>query len=156
MRIELYRLAQRRYQNEAYSGFGGMVRKGRWHKRGHEVVYSSVSRSLCVLESLVRVDPEDLPESVIVPAQVSAAIFRKRIIFKVEDLPQNWRISPSPSVLQEIGMDWLEGEKSAILEVPSVIIPEEKNYLLNPNHPDFMKIKVLKPSPFVFDPRLFK
>ena len=73
---------------------------------------------------------------------------------KQSDLPSNWRVSPAPSELQEIGDDWLNKLKSAILAVPSVIIPEEKNYLLNPAHRDFPSLRMTKPIKFEFDGRL--
>jgi RES domain-containing protein len=72
------------------------------------------------------------------------------------ELPTNWRQSPSPARLQEIGDDWLRTTKSAVLQVPSSIIEHESNYLLNPLHPDFKRVKRSAPRPFVIDLRLIK
>jgi RES domain-containing protein len=69
-------------------------------------------------------------------------------------LPRNWRAEPVATESQKFGADWYERGRTAVLAVPSAIIPEEINYVLNPAHPDFVKISISKPAPFAFDPRL--
>ena len=72
----------------------------------------------------------------------------------VKDLPPNWRAWPPAPVTRAIGGECATARRSLILAVPSAIIPEEVNFLLNPAHPDFRRVKIPKPVPFHFDPRL--
>lgn len=76
------------------------------------------------------------------------------LVEKVMALPFDWTEEPPPASTQDIGNLWVKEQRSAILEIPSVIIPGEPNYLLNPAHPDFRRIQIGKPEPFAFDPRL--
>ena len=76
--------------------------------------------------------------------------------FPLNRLPKDWRQEPPPPSLQRLGDNWVKSNASAILAVPSVIIPKELNYLINPNHPDFPKLKIEKPTRFAFDQRLFR
>jgi RES domain-containing protein len=70
------------------------------------------------------------------------------------DLPTNWRSYPAPERLAELGTRWAQELKAPVLAVPSAVIPQELNYLLNPRHPEFKRIRVGKPEAFRFDPRL--
>jgi RES domain-containing protein len=78
------------------------------------------------------------------------------VTVKAESLPANWRRYPAPDALTAIGTAWATRGSSATLGVPSAIIPEERNYLLNPVHRDFKRIRLHKPIPFHFDPRMWK
>jgi RES domain-containing protein len=71
-------------------------------------------------------------------------------------LPKDWRQEPPPPSLQQLGDDWVKSGASVILAVPSVVIPRELNYLINPRHPGFAKLKIEKPADFAFDQRLFQ
>jgi RES domain-containing protein len=73
--------------------------------------------------------------------------------FATSDLPADWNEEPPPPSTAEIGDRWVKESRSAVLELPSVIIPAEPNYLLNPAHSDFKRIRIGKPTPFSFDPR---
>jgi RES domain-containing protein len=75
---------------------------------------------------------------------------------KPADLPTNWNKDPSPLAIKQIGDSWIENQQSVILEVPSAIVPTEKNLLINPSHPKFKKLKIGTPTKFDFDPRLLK
>jgi RES domain-containing protein len=70
------------------------------------------------------------------------------------DLPENWQDFSAYHLCQQLGDTWLTAMKSAVLAVPSVIVPQEQNFLLNPQHPDFQRIKLLGTEDFVFDPRI--
>jgi RES domain-containing protein len=72
----------------------------------------------------------------------------------LNDLPDNWRTDPIPESVQAIGDQWVQNKESAILKVPSVIIPVEYNYVINPSHPDFTKLDVHSPQQFILDIRL--
>jgi RES domain-containing protein len=115
------------------------------------MLYCGATASLCVLEVLAR--SAMLPADMIV---VQARIPHSLSIRTVEesDLPPNWS-SPMPSKkTRDLGTDWIKSGATAVLSVPSVIVPSEKNYLLNPAHPDFARIRFLLPRPFTFDRRL--
>lgn len=71
------------------------------------------------------------------------------------ELPSDWRSYPAPSTLQTFGRDWVERNTSAVLWLPSALVPTEMNAMLNPQHPDFTQIELGKPQPFEFDARLF-
>ena len=75
---------------------------------------------------------------------------------KIESLPRDWRRYPGAEALKDIGTAWAEKASTAILAVPSAVIPEERNYLLNPTHRDFKRIRIRKPVAFRFDPRMWK
>ncbi|MGB5166281.1 MAG: RES family NAD+ phosphorylase, partial [Woeseiaceae bacterium] len=115
-------------------------------------IYTASSRSLAALEIVVHTSNTDLLTKYVIlsiefPDKFVTTITRS-------DLPGDWRDSPAPSRLQEIGDDWLSNMTSAVLAVPSVIIPEEKNYLLNPAHRDFSILRLTSPLRFEFDGRL--
>lgn len=152
----VFRLEQKRFAKDAYSGFGARLKGARWHKRGHEAVYTSGSRSMCVLEVLVQTGPEDMPDYVCVPAKIPKEVFDRRTKVGIDSLPEKWRSYPPPPTLQHVGTRWLESGESAVLEIPSAIILEEHNFILNPKHADFSKIEVCAAEPFTFDPRLLK
>jgi RES domain-containing protein len=152
----VFRLAQKRYKNQAFSGEGAIHAPGRWHDKGHEVVYTASSRALAILEILAQTDAEEMPDYFMVPADIPKTIFGNRRIIQASALPKNWRTYPSPPALQIIGSGWIQQAKELVLEIPSVIVPEEPNYLLNPAHPDFKKTEIGKPQTFTFDPRILK
>jgi len=89
---------------------------------------------------------------VLTSAEIPNDIRKERV--ELSDLPARWRVSPSPEYLQSIGNDWIGRRLSAVLAVPSAVIPQENNYLLNPAHPDFKHIRINRPTPFSFDPRI--
>jgi RES domain-containing protein len=75
-------------------------------------------------------------------------------IFPVTKLPANWRVSPSPAETKEIGDRWAQERRSAVLTLPSAISPADTNFLLDPEHPDFKRIRIHPPIDYDFDPRL--
>ena len=115
------------------------------------MVYCGATASLCALEVLAH--SAMLPADMIV---VQAKIPNGLSIQTVEesDLSPNW-IRPMPSKkTQDFGTDWVERGATAVLSVPSVLVPSERKYLLNPAHPDLARIRFLQPQPFTFDSRL--
>lgn len=117
------------------------------------MAYGSQALSLATLEILVHADPSELPDDMVA---IAAELKPKYLTtLSTHDLPRNWRdIDPGPHELVQIGRNWLESFDSLALAVPSVVIPEELNYLLNPDHPDFSKLVIHQPIRFEFDPRL--
>lgn len=151
--IGCWRICRARYAAGAYSGRGAADYGGRWNGPGIPVVYTSSSLSLATLEYLVNIDAGELPSDlVVIPAQIPDDVAIARV--EARDLPADWRSSPSPVRLKDIGEGWLRKSETAVLYVPSVVIPEESNILLNPAHPQFAKVLIGKPRRFVFDPRI--
>jgi RES domain-containing protein len=118
------------------------------------VVYTSSTLSLSVLELLVHTDPDLIPSDLLAfeiecPESVTAKIL------DVATLPSNWRQIPNHPACRAIGDAWLERQSRAVLGVPSAVVPEELNYLINPAHPDAAQIQVIRSRAFSFDERLF-
>ena len=142
MRVTAWRITKRKRIRSAFSGEGASEFGGRWNNAGTAVVYTAQSQSLAALEMLVHLDFSELLEKyVLLGAEPSA-------------LPRNWRYDPAPASLRSIGDDWILAGTSVVLRVPSALVPEENNYLLNPGHRDFARVRVGKPVAFRFDPRL--
>lgn len=116
-------------------------------------MYVAGTLALAVLERLVHMAGRDKePDYVSIECSFPED-FVSAIGFN--ELPPDWRETPAPKELREdIGNRWLRSLRSAVLSVPSVIVPFERNYILNPAHPDFAKIRIGKPEPFAFDIRL--
>lgn len=153
--LVLWRLVKTRHAATAFSGDGARRYGGRWNARGTSVVYLSGGLSLAALELFVHLTPEDarLQFSAIrvdVPAAIAAAQL------SVAELPANWRDEPPPDSCKALGSNWIEKAEAALLRVPSIIVPSEFNYLLNPAHQDFRKIIAHAPQPFGFDARMWK
>jgi len=152
--LAIWRLVPERRSESAFDGEGARLYGGRWNSPGSRVVYASESRALAVLEMLVHL-----------PGQAMTQIFS---LFKIEfeahllqefplrKLPANWHSPLVQPDSQFAGDQWIRGARSAVLRVPSAVIPEESNYLLNPLHPDFSQIRIDRPKRFAFDPRLQK
>ena len=115
------------------------------------MLYCGATASLCALEVLAH--SAMLPTDMVV---VQARIPNRLSIRTVEetDLPPNWSRPIPTKKTQDLGTDWVKSGATAVLSVPSVIVPSERNYLLNPAHPDFARIRFFPPRPFTFDSRL--
>jgi RES domain-containing protein len=128
---------------------------GRWTSPGLPAVYTSATASLAVLEVFANAQRR---AELLTRFQLLSCTFDESLVTRIEarDLPFNWRQSPAPARLQEIGDEWLRTVGSLVLEVPSSIIEHESNYLINPLHADFKRIKRSAPETFVIDLRLIK
>jgi RES domain-containing protein len=119
------------------------------------VVYTSATLSLAALEYFVHLDPNDAPgDLVAAPAEIPDTLARAEI--RAEALPPSWRAYPAPDRLAELGTAWVRARTTAVLVVPSAIVPQERNILLNPAHPDFRRIRSGRPEAFSFDPRMWR
>ena len=126
---------------------------GRWNPKGVPVVYTASSLALAVLELLVHVDIDLLPDDLLSCAiDVPKNLPIERL--EISTLPSGWRNHPAPEALQDIGVNWVHRQASAVLAVSSAMIPNEYSFLLNPAHPDFSQIRWQAPTPFYLDPRL--
>jgi RES domain-containing protein len=151
--VRVWRICSRRYQR--FDGEGARQYGGRWNHVGTSVVYTSGSLSLAALELFVHLDIDIVPPN-LVAIQVEVPDNLAVEAVKIDSLPKNWRRYPAPEVLKDIGTAWSAKGATAILAVPSAVIPEERNYLLNPAQPDFKRIRISRPVSFRFDPRMWK
>ena len=154
MTLTGWRIVPEEQAATAFNGEGARLYGGRWNSVGVAMVYASEHKSLAALEVRVHIDTT----SKIKRYKSFAFQFDESLLelFRPALLPEDWWQEPPPPSLQQLGDAWVASAKSPILAVPSVIIPDELNYLLNPNHPDFARIKIERPSDFTFDPRLLK
>ena len=154
MAITAWRIVKARHATGALDGEGARVEGGRWNSPGSAVVYTSQSAALAALEMLVHLGRG----SILAAYVLIACTFEKTLVSRLDRkrLPKNWRSYPAPPGLQMVGDEWIKSRESAVLEVPSVVIETDSNYLLNPHHPGFRTIRVGKPHPFEFDLRLLK
>ena len=151
--MQLWRLCRKAFAKEPLTGEGGLYASARWHSSPRRVVYASHSLALACLEVLVHLDPELLPRDLVaLEIDVPAIVAIKELT--LSELPKSWRRYPAPRSLQRLGDTWLEGCESAVLCLPSVVVPNEHNYLINPLHQDARRITVVSKTPFSFDPRL--
>jgi RES domain-containing protein len=152
--IEIFRLGRKEFKDTLWTGEGGLYVDGRWHLPGRRIVYTAQSLSLAQLEVLVHIsDRRQMPELVFAVAGIPDSFAIETIETSV--LSGNWRrFSPYSSMTQTLGMRWLTEMKSAVLKVPSAISEAEWNFLLNPAHPDFQKLRIGNAIPFVMDPRV--
>jgi RES domain-containing protein len=150
--ITSWRIVTHRREAEAFTGEGAARYPGRWNLRGTPVVYTAQSAALAALEMLVHIDSE----AALSPYVLFACSFSEELIEAVDPakLPRRWKDAPARPELRQLGDDWLTARRSAVLQVPSAIVPSENNYLLNPLHPDFPKIKIADPVAFALDMRL--
>ena len=149
----VYRIVKTKYAATAFDGEGAFRYGGRWNTRGTRIIYTAGSLALAALEMLVHLDDDEL----LLAYSFVAANIPTSLILPVKafrSLPKDWNASPAPLVLQHLGDAWVTANVSAVLEVPTSIVPVENNYLLNPAHPDFAQITLAKPQRFVFDVRL--
>ena len=150
--MTVWRLSLARYASNVFSGEGAKRYGGRWSPPGLAVIYCAESRSLALVEVLAGLDDADrlsIKEWVLVPADIPADC-----LGKPARVPDDWRQYPHTPATQAFGAEWVQNQRSVALRVPSVVVPGEFNYLLSPAHPQFAKVKVGKPEPFSFDPRL--
>jgi len=152
MLLETYRICDSKY-SEDLSGNGARIYGGRWNSKGTLVIYLSGSKALAVLELLVHTTINLLPQNLtLITLTIPDKVKIKE--YKLKELPDNWRMYPSSIEAQILGDNWLKSKETLVLKIPSVIIPSEYNFLLNPVHHDINKIKIVRKEKFEFDKRL--
>jgi RES domain-containing protein len=148
-----WRVDRKRWSVGSFNGIGASLEGGRWNSAGVPAVYASEHLAMAAQEKFIHL-PRPLPRgSLYVKFSIrfgGLAVTRLR----ATDLPPDWRAEPVPESTQKFGDAWIAAAKTAILAVPSVLYPEETNYVLNPAHPDFPKIEISEGEPFAFDPRM--
>ena len=144
----VYRIVLEKYASLYASGV-----EGRWNSSGAKVLYTASSRALACLENVVHRSGEglnDLFRTLVIDIPSSERI--EKITQK--DLPQNWQQFNMEYVCRQVGDDWFYRQESLVLQVPSIIIPNEFNYIINAQHKNFKKVKLKLIEPFIFDTRI--
>lgn len=148
--MQVYHLGNSKYARQL-SGEGARLFGGRWNQTGDACIYTSSTRSLCVLEYLANVRMEDMPPSLSITVyEVPDNLCRK---INYEELPEDWNAIP-PAGSQPFGSALLQENEYACFAVPSVVVPAEWNYILNPNANSFAQIKIVAVEPFSLDQRI--
>lgn len=145
----LFRVAKVHYIKDL-SGTGPWRVGSRWSPVGIPVVYTSESRALAAMEFFVHMkNTIPFPSARIASIEVPEGASTKTI--DVSDLPPDWKKYPAPDELQEIGREWAQSGKELLLKIPSVLIPHEFNYLINPGHPDMKYVKIISVEELQYD-----
>jgi RES domain-containing protein len=153
--IRLYRLLREAYASAPFDGEGAFRYGGRWSSPGTRLSYTSEHQSLAMLEYFVHLDVGDAPDDLVLAvAEAPDDLARERV--ETTDLPANWRDSAAPPELARLGDEFAQRGENCLLVVPSVLAPNENNWLINPEHPDYKKIVVRKVEPLRYDPRMFR
>jgi RES domain-containing protein len=140
--LRVWRLCVRAHA--AFDGEGARLAGGRWNRKGTPIVYTSATLSLAAQELFVHLDPDEIPSGLLaISAEIPDQMQVKTL--SPADLPAVWRQYPAPESLAAIGTAWAESLQTVVLGVPSSVIPQERNYLLNPRHPDFARIRIDEP-----------
>lgn len=155
--ITVWRIASDTPQYEAHdlSGKGADLSGGRWNRKGTPMVYTSDSRSLACMETVVHLSSGDsLPlNRFLVEVSIPIALWKSRIELDPAD-HVGWDAEPPGKVSMDWGTAWVQGKTTLLARVPSVIVPEENNILINPLHPDVSKIAAVKVRKWTYDQRL--
>jgi RES domain-containing protein len=147
-------MCREKYAASAFSGEGARLFAGRWNPKGVAMVYCSTSLALAALELFVHLDPSVAPEDLVSMAAEVPGNLASIPRMNAHELPAGWRATENLA-LREMGKAWVESGSSVALLVPSAVIDEEWNVLLNPAHPDFALIRTDASKPFYFDARMF-
>lgn len=145
----VYRIALSKYADSLKAS----KRAARWNPNEVETIYTSANRALACLENVVHRGKLGLSQVFsVMTIEIDDQIKKEKIL--LNDLPDNWKEFEQMPLTQALGGKWISKNKTAILEVPSSVIDDEVNYLINPKHPDFEFIKLIKTDPFMFDKRI--
>ena len=152
--MTVFRIAKRKYIDDV-SGEGARLYGGRWNSKGTSVVYTAENRALATIEYLVHIPISLLPvDTFIAEIQIPDEIDHERI--RVETLPENWASNPPPMELAKLGEEWARRRETLVLRVPSAVVKEEWNILINPKHELADKVIVASIEPVAFDKRLLR
>jgi RES domain-containing protein len=152
--MEVYRLSREKFAG-SLSGKGAAISGARWNSIGVEMIYTAANRSLAMAEvavhfSLATIPGDYMMTTIFIPDDISLQKLN------TTDLPLDWNSFPPPSTTQAIGDKFIYDNKSGVLQIPSAVTQGDYNLLLNPNHPDFKRVKILLTERFPFDKRIFR
>jgi RES domain-containing protein len=151
--ISVFRIAKEKYITDL-SGNGAKQHGGRWNNVGNNMLYTSENISLSLLEILCNIQMVFIQNNLaLIELKITNSDLLDTLPFN--ELPINWHQYPSPNILQNIGDNFLKKGKFLGLKVPSAIVNEEKNILLNPFHQKFGEVKIVNQKKYVVDNRLY-
>jgi RES domain-containing protein len=152
--VQAFRIAKNRYLRDL-SGTGAMLYGGRWNQKNIPIIYVAENRALATVEYLVHIPLSIIPKNLsiacfeipddIIPEEVSIAM-----------LPKNWRDYPAPVKLADLGSEWALAKRSLLLRVPSVVVADQFNLLINPNHPEITRVTISRIEKYTFNKRLLR
>lgn len=149
----VYRIGKEQFSKDL-SGEGAKLFGGRWNRIGIPCIYTSQSRALALLEYTVNVGVDFIPPSLCFTVfEIEDSLIEA---FTFEQIPTNWKSVPTSSTTKNFGSDKLQNSSYPILRFPSVVIPSEFNYILNPKFLDKNFLKIISIEPYEFDFRIKK
>ena len=150
----VHRLAKKRYAHDPLGGTGGELVGGRWHRKGSPIVYCAQTLSLASLEFFVHFEAlQKTIELVAIEIEVPDSLVEN---LPPKSLPSGWDETPPAAATAQLGSQWLRSGRSAALRVPSVLTRGEFNFLLNPAHADFKRVRVTSVAGYRYDTRMWK
>lgn len=159
MSHSVWRIASdtRDYEADDLSGKGAEITGGRWNDKGTPVVYTSANRALAALETIVHLNAGGLPlNRYLIEITIPDAVWNAAEVLDAASAPVGWDAEPASKTSSDFGTRWARSNASLLLRVPSVIVPEESNVLLNPRHPDFPQVTARKLRKWLYDPRALR
>lgn len=150
--MNVYRISKCKYINDL-TGVGAATFSGRWNSKGIYILYTAATPSLALLESVVHISNIPVDEYCMATIEMAENKIKE---MKIADLPQNWFVNPPAAQLKSIGDKFIKDNIFLALKLPSAIMMEDFNFLLNPNHPDFNKVKLIATRTIPIDERLLK
>lgn len=152
--MKVFRLSREKYRHEL-SGYGASLNGQRWNSKGTEVIYTAESRALATSEVAVHIPIGILPKDYfMVEIEIPSTVKIREL--STTDLPDGWDSIPNHPGSQYVGDKFVLENEFAVLKVPSVVVKGDYNFVINPKHSDFKKIKITGTYPFPFDKRLFR
>ncbi len=151
--MTVYRIAKEKYARDL-SGRGAQLYGGRWNSKGIPALYTSHHRSLCILELLVHTTLETAPADMVLLA-INLPDKAPATTLTPSDLPDSWSRFPFDDFTRQVGDEMLQNGSSLVLKVPSAVVPEEFNYVINPQHPNAGKIQLTDLNPLELDNRFW-
>lgn len=151
--MKVYRLSRKKYA-DTLSGKGAALFGNRWNSKGVEMVYTADSRALAMAEVAVHLSIGKLPKDYMM-LEINIPDSCTSEILNSKKLSKGWNRNPPLAITQDLGDAFISEGKSVLMKVPSAVVPGDFNYIINPFHKDFKKIKIVNAVPFPFDERIF-
>jgi RES domain-containing protein len=155
--VSVWRIAQdtKDYGADDLSGKGAEITGGRWNDKGKPLIYTSSSRSLAGLETIVHLNAGGLPlNRYLIEVLIPDAAWAAARVITDKSAPVGWDAEPASKTASDFGNDWIDSNATLLLIVPSVVVPDESNVLINPRHVDMRDVRVRKVRKWLYDPRL--
>ncbi|MBN9527897.1 MAG: RES family NAD+ phosphorylase [Alphaproteobacteria bacterium] len=145
------------YSADDLTGKGAETTGGRWNEKGTAMLYTATNRALACLETIVHFNAGGLPlNRYLVAIEIDDSLWKAAKSETAATLPVGWDAEPASRTSIDFGTAWAKASSSLLLSVPSVIVPEEVNILINTRHPDAARIKATKVRRWIYDPRIVK